>query len=140
VFAAELVSRGVRDRTGLARPGNAFANTGPAITPFTYHAPPSALDDLKRRLAQTRWPERETVADWSQGVPLKKMKALVEYWRTDYDWRRCEARLNGLGQYRMPFVFPDPIPTAGLSAAEQRAVDAFKRFQTDGFGYFLQQC
>jgi epoxide hydrolase len=253
--------------TGLARAGNAFASAGLAITPFTYHAPQSALDDLRRRLALTRWPERETVRDWSQGVPLAKLRALVQYWQTVYDWRRFEAKLNGFAQYRteidglnfhflhirsrhanalpiiithgwpgsvieffkiidpltdptahggraedafhvvapslpgfgfsdkpakrgwnaeriarawselmrrlgytryvaqggdwgslitttlaqqrpaglaaihlnMPFVFPDPIPSAGLSAAEQRAVDAFKRFQTDGFGYFLQQ-
>jgi len=252
--------------SGLARAGSASAATL-AITPFSYRAPASALDDLKRRLAQTRWPDPETVADWAQGVPLKKMKALVEYWRTGYDWRQCETRLNGFAQYRteidgldihfvhirsqqanalpliithgwpgsvieffkiigpltdptahggraedafhvvapslpgfafsgkpaergwdaariarawgelmrrlgytryvaqggdwgsfvtttlaqqrpaglagihlnMPFVFPDPIPTARLSAAEQRAVDAFRRFQTDGFGYFLQQ-
>jgi pimeloyl-ACP methyl ester carboxylesterase len=218
-------------------------------------------------LAQTRWPERETVADWSQGPPLAKLRALAEYWRTGYDWRRCEAWLNGFAQYRteldglnihflhirsrhanalpiiithgwpgsvieffkiiepltnptahggraedafhvvapslpgfafsdkpaergwnsariarawselmrrlgytryvaqggdwgsiitttlaqqrpaglagihlnMPIVFPDPIPTAGLSAAEQRAVDMFRRFQNNGFGYFLQQ-
>jgi epoxide hydrolase len=253
--------------TGLARGGRAFASAGPAITPFRYRASAGALDDLKRRLAQTRWPDPETVADWTQGVPITKMKALVEYWRTGYDWRRCEARLNGFAQFRteidgltihflhvrsqqanalpilithgwpgsvieffkiidpltnptahggraedafhvvapslpgfafsgkpvdrgwnaariarawselmrrlgypryvaqggdwgsivtttlaqqrpaglvgihlnMPFVFPDPIPTAGLSAAEQRAVEAFRRFQTDGFGYFLQQ-
>jgi pimeloyl-ACP methyl ester carboxylesterase len=253
--------------TGLARVGHAFADAGTALTPFRYRAPASALEDLKRRLVQTRWPEPETVADWSQGVPINRMKALVEYWRTRYDWRRCEARLNGFAQYRtaidglqihflhvrsrhgnalpiiithgwpgsvieffkviepltdptahsgraedafhviapslpgfafsdkpaergwnaariarawselmrrlgytryvaqggdwgsivtttlaqhrpaglagihlnMPFVFPDQIPTAGLSEAEQRAVDAFRRFQTDGFGYFLQQ-
>jgi pimeloyl-ACP methyl ester carboxylesterase len=253
--------------TGLSKASRAFATAAPAITPFTYHAPQSALDDLRQRLARTRWPEPETVKDWSQGVPLVKLRALVEYWGTGYDWRRCEARLNGFAQYRteidglsihflharsrhanalpiiithgwpgsvieffkiidplanptahdgraedafhvvapslpgfafsdkpaergwnaarmakawselmrrlgytryvaqggdwgsvvtttlaqqrpaglagihlnMPFVFPDPIPTAGLSAAEQRAVDAFKRFQTEGFGYFLQQ-
>jgi pimeloyl-ACP methyl ester carboxylesterase len=86
--------------TGLARPGQVFANPDAAITPFQYRAPARALDDLKRRLAQTRWPDRGTVADWSQGVPITKMKALVEYWRTGYDWRRCEARLNRLPQYR----------------------------------------
>jgi pimeloyl-ACP methyl ester carboxylesterase len=74
--------------------------TGEEITPFTYHAPQSALDDLKQRLAQTRWPERETVSDWSQGVPLEKLRGLVEYWRTDYDWRRCEEALNRFPQYR----------------------------------------
>ena len=86
--------------TGLARAGQVFANPAAAITPFQYRAPASALDDLKRRLAQTRWPDRGTVADWSQGVPITKLKALVEYWRTGYDWRRCEARLNGFPQYR----------------------------------------
>jgi pimeloyl-ACP methyl ester carboxylesterase len=237
------------------------------ITPFKYEAPQSTLDDLKDRLKRTRWPEHETVKDWSQGVPLAKLQTLVEYWQTEYDWRRGEAKLNSFPQFRtkidglnihflhvrskhenalpilithgwpgavleflkvidpltnptahggraedafhvvapslpgfafsdkpagrgwnseriakawaelmrrlgykryvaqggdwgsivtttmaqqrppglvgihlnMPFVFPDPIPTTGLSKAEQRAVDAFKRFQTDGMGYFLQQ-
>jgi len=243
------------------------AQTDTAITPFKYEAPQRALDDLKERLKQTRWPERETARDWSQGVPLTKLQSLVEYWSTDYDWRHCEARLNGFPQFRtkidglnihflhvrsrhenaMPIilthgwpgsvieflkvidpltnptahggraedafhviapslpgfgfsdkpnepgwnaariakawselmrrlgytryvaqggdwgsvvttalaqqrpsglvgihlnmlvVFPDPLPASGLSAAEQKAADAFKRFQTDGFGYYLEQ-
>jgi epoxide hydrolase len=251
--------------TGLARVTGAFAN--PAVTPFTYHAPQSALDDLRQRLAQARWPEREPVADWSQGVPLARLRALADYWRTDYDWRRCEAMLNGFDQYRteidgldihflhvrsphpdalpvlithgwpgsvieffkvigpltdperhggaaedafhvvapslpgfgfsgkpaepgwnaariaegwtelmarlgyrryvaqggdwgsvvttemarqqppglagihlnMPFVIPDPMPTEALSAEEQRALDRYQRFLTDGFGYFHLQ-
>ena len=57
------------------------------------------LDDLQRRLAATRWPEPETVDDWSQGVPLERLQALCDYWRDGYDWRRCEALLNGIGQY-----------------------------------------
>jgi epoxide hydrolase len=84
--------------TGLTRVGNAFAH--PAIMPFTYRAQQSALDDLRQRLTRVRWPERETVTDWSQGVPIGKLRALVEYWRTDYDWRPCEAKLNGFDQYR----------------------------------------
>jgi pimeloyl-ACP methyl ester carboxylesterase len=84
--------------TGLTQLGTAGAN--PLIRPFTYRAPQAALDDLRQRLARVRWPERETVTDWSQGVPLAKLRALVEYWRTDYDWHRCEARLNGFAQYR----------------------------------------
>jgi epoxide hydrolase len=247
--------------------GRASSAAGPAVMPFSYHASQSALDDLRRRLAQARWPERETVADWSQGVPLEQLQTLVEYWRTDYDWRPFEARLNGFAQYRtaidgldihflhvrsphadalpivithgwpgsiieflaiiepltdptahggeaqdafhviapslpgfgfsgkpaepgwdsariarawgelmqrlgysryvaqggdwgaevttrmaqqqapglaaihlnFPLAFPDPLPTTGLSAEEQRAVDALARFQTDGSGYFLQQ-
>jgi epoxide hydrolase len=71
-----------------------------AIAPFHLAVPQADLDDLRARLARTRWPERETVDDWSQGAPLEKVKALCDYWRTGYDWRRCEAMLNRLGQYR----------------------------------------
>jgi len=70
------------------------------VTPFKVHVPQAALDDLKRRLASTRWPERETVGDWSQGVPLQKAQALIAHWGDKYDWRRFEARLNGFPQYR----------------------------------------
>ena len=70
------------------------------VTPFKIHVPQEAVDDLKRRLASTRWPERETVGDWSQGVPLQKAQALIAYWRDKYDWRQFEARLNALPQYR----------------------------------------
>src|SRR5882762_6449969 len=70
------------------------------VTPFKVQVPQAALDDLKKRLANARWPERETVTDWSQGVPLAKAQALVEYWRTHYDWRRLESSLNALPQFR----------------------------------------
>jgi len=78
----------------------AFGQVSHKITPFAYHAPQSALDDLKKRLAETRWPEKEPVEDWSQGVPLAKLRALVDYWRDHYDWRRAEAALNRFPQYR----------------------------------------
>ena len=71
-----------------------------AVTPFEVHVPEAAVDDLKRRLAKTRWPNQEPVADWSQGVPLAKARALVEYWRTHYDWRRVERSLNSVPQFR----------------------------------------
>lgn len=71
-----------------------------AITPFTLAVPQAELDDLARRLERTRWPEREVVADWSQGAPLARVQALCEHWRTKYDWRQCEARLNALGQFK----------------------------------------
>jgi pimeloyl-ACP methyl ester carboxylesterase len=71
-----------------------------AVTPFEIHVPAAALDDLRRRLANTRWPDKEPVADWSQGVPLAKARALVDYWRTRYDWRRLERSLNALPQFR----------------------------------------
>ena len=70
------------------------------VTPFTLAVPQAQLDDLAARLAATRWPEKETVADWTQGSPLAKVQALVEHWRDRYDWRACEARLNGLGQFK----------------------------------------
>src|SRR5262245_36340388 len=253
--------------TGVGRAWNVLAKSPEEITPFTYRAAQSALEDLRRRLLNARWPERETADNWEQGVPLAKLRALVGYWGTGYDWRRFEAKLNSFAQYRtlidglnihflhirsrhanalpilithgwpgsvieflkiidpltnptahggraeeafhvvapslpgfafsdkptergwnaariakawtelmrrlgynryvaqggdwgsvvtstiaqqkapglagihlnMPIVSPDPIPTAGLSAAQHSAVDAFQLFQTDGFGYFLEQ-
>src|SRR5258708_38880101 len=69
------------------------------VTPFKIHVPQAALNDLKKRLANARWPDKETVTDWSQGAPLAKAHALVEYWHTHYDWRRVESTLNGLPQF-----------------------------------------
>ena len=71
-----------------------------AIEPFRLAIPDAQLVDLRDRLARTRWPDRETVGDTSQGVPLARVRALCDYWRDHYDWRRCEAELNGLGQHR----------------------------------------
>lgn len=70
------------------------------IEAFPLAIPDSQLEDLHRRLDAVRWPEKEAVDDWSQGVPLADMRALVDYWRTGYDWRRCEAMLNDYGQFR----------------------------------------
>src|SRR3984957_9862686 len=70
------------------------------VTQFKIQVPQSVLDDLKNRLANTRWPNKEPVGDWSQGVPLSKAQALAEYWRTQYNWRRVENELNGLPQFR----------------------------------------
>ena len=67
-----------------------------AVSEFKLSIPAGALDGLKTRLAMTRWPNKETVGDWSQGVPLEKMKALDDYWRTTYDMRRLEQRLNAV--------------------------------------------
>jgi pimeloyl-ACP methyl ester carboxylesterase len=70
------------------------------IVEFRLDVPDADLNDLRERLARTRWPERETVADWSQGIPLAYVQELCEYWRGGYDWRRLEARLNAIGQFR----------------------------------------
>ena len=70
-----------------------------AIRPFRFNVPEEELVDLRRRIAATRWPEKETVADQSQGVPLATMQELARYWATDYDWRKAEAKLNALPQF-----------------------------------------
>jgi pimeloyl-ACP methyl ester carboxylesterase len=68
--------------------------TREAIRPFRVDIPEEALADLRRRLAQTRLPDRETVADYSQGVPLKTVEKVLRHWQTVYDWRKVEARIN----------------------------------------------
>src|SRR5262245_23860609 len=70
-----------------------------AIRPFRINVPEEQIADLRRRIAATRWPDRETVADQSQGAQLTKFQELVRYWGTDYDWRKAEARLNALPQF-----------------------------------------
>jgi pimeloyl-ACP methyl ester carboxylesterase len=77
----------------------AAATEGNAIRPFRINVPEAELVDLRRRIAATRWPERETVNDHSQGVQLAKIQPLVRYWGTDYDWRKAEAKLNALPQF-----------------------------------------
>ncbi len=70
-----------------------------AVEPFEYRVPQEALDDLHARIDMARWPEREAVDDWTQGVPLAALKDFVAYWRHEYDWRKCEDWLNALGLY-----------------------------------------
>jgi pimeloyl-ACP methyl ester carboxylesterase len=70
-----------------------------AIRPFQVHIPEEAIVDLRRRLASTQWPEKETVNDQSQGVQLATIQELARYWQTDYDWRKCEEKLNSLPQF-----------------------------------------
>jgi len=71
-----------------------------AVTPFRIDIPQADLDDLVARLAHTRWPEPETVTDWSQGMPLAYTQELCRYWADEYDWRATEARLNQFPQFR----------------------------------------
>ncbi|WP_395406412.1 epoxide hydrolase family protein [Pseudoduganella sp. UC29_106] len=79
-------------------PGLSFA-AGDAIRPFRVNVPEADLRDLRRRIAATRWPEAEAVADASQGVQRATMQALARYWEKEYDWRKVEARLNALPQF-----------------------------------------
>jgi len=71
----------------------------PEIRPFHIDIPEGQLTDLRHRIAATKWPERETVGDATQGVQLATMQKLARYWATDYDWRKCEAKLNALPQF-----------------------------------------
>ena len=95
-FGATLLAEPVQ----AAVDGLRLAAATDEVTPFRLSVPAQALTDLKRRLAATRWPDRETVADSSQGAPLAQMQALVKHWRDAYDWRRIERQLNAWGQYR----------------------------------------
>jgi pimeloyl-ACP methyl ester carboxylesterase len=75
------------------------ADADASIRPFHVSIPQAALDDLKKRIAATRWPDKETVADASQGAQLARLQELVRYWGSGYDWRKCEAKLNALPQF-----------------------------------------
>ncbi|GAB3951971.1 epoxide hydrolase family protein [Streptomyces sparsus] len=72
----------------------------PAVTPFRLGFPDADLSDLRERLARTRWPDAETVGDWSQGVPLAYLRELCEHWQHRHDWRAAERRLNDVPQFR----------------------------------------
>ena len=80
-------------------PVAAAENTDTAIRPFKVKVPDADLADLRRRIGAMKWPEPEPVSDASQGVQLATMQKLARYWATDYDWRKCEARLNALPQF-----------------------------------------
>ena len=100
----------------------------PQITPFRIDVPEAWLDDLRDRLARTRWPDELPGAGWSGGVPLGYLRELAEYWRTGYDWRAHEARLNAL-----PAVHDDdrraddPLPARPLARARRAAADPHAR-------------
>src|SRR5215211_3078495 len=70
-----------------------------ALRPFRVNVPEEALVDLRQRIAATRWPDRETVNDRTQGVQLAKLQSLMQYWATEYEWRKAEAKLNALPQF-----------------------------------------
>ena len=99
-----------------------MAQDGATILDAPIRVPDDELNDLRRRLAATRWPERETVDDWSQGAPLDRVRALCDHWMHGYDWRRCEAMLNGWNPqattldelsvtfFHVPSPEPDALP------------------------------
>jgi Epoxide hydrolase N terminus len=102
VMVAAVVALGVSlvssDRAGFGVLV-AIAEPNTAIRPFRINVPEAELAELRRRVLATRWPDKETVADQSQGIQLAKLQELVRYWGTAYDWRKVEAQLNSLPQF-----------------------------------------
>ncbi len=98
VLAAFAATLGVAVLAGQGIFSSAVGDT--AIRPFQVQVPEAALVDLRRRIAETRWPDKETVTDRSQGNQLAKLQEIVRYWGTDYDWRKVEARLNALPMFK----------------------------------------
>src|SRR5687768_5796129 len=78
---------------------DATVQTSADIRPFQIETTEEQLADLRRRIEETRWPSKELVEDGSQGVQLATMQALARYWESEYDWRKCEAKLNALPQF-----------------------------------------
>src|SRR4051812_47354588 len=89
----------IDNEPALSTLGYAESAEDRSIRPFKAQIPQAALDDLRRRIAATRWPDKETVADQSQGAQLAKLQELVRYWGTGYDWRKVEAKLNALPHF-----------------------------------------
>ncbi len=86
---------GLEPHSGLAQ----SKEGGESIRPFKVKIPDADVADLRRRLAATRWPDKETVADASQGAQLARLQEVVRYWGSGYDWRKLEAKLNALPQF-----------------------------------------
>src|SRR6266478_209935 len=86
-------------QAGATPQGSKLAAEKDAIRPFHVNVPEAELAELRRRINSTKWPERELVADATQGVQLATVQALARYWGTEYDWRKVEARLNALPQF-----------------------------------------
>ena len=97
VLSGALVMQGTVSNSQTTSTPNPMSNE--LIRPFHVHFPETDLSDLKRRILATRWPEKETVADQTQGVPIGMLKAVAKYWATEYDWRKVEARLNSHPNY-----------------------------------------
>ena len=111
-FLATSAAAGAISLLGLAEPTDAraansrLAHTGsngviggPTVRPYRISVPQAELVDLRRRISATRWPEKETVGDVTQGVQLATMQKLAKYWEKDYDWRKVEVRLNAIPQF-----------------------------------------
>src|SRR5882724_12441373 len=94
-----LATSAAAGAASLLPEGSAGAADDNAIRPFRIDVPEAKLADLRRRIAATQWPEKETVEDTSQGVQLKTMQSLARHWATEHDWHKVEAKLNALPQF-----------------------------------------
>jgi pimeloyl-ACP methyl ester carboxylesterase len=103
VMSAGVVSIGLLGSNGRSRAVNSSSVAeragSSAVRPFHVHVPEAKLLEMRKRILATQWPDKETVGDESQGVQLAVMQQLAHHWSEDYDWRRCEARLNALPQF-----------------------------------------
>jgi pimeloyl-ACP methyl ester carboxylesterase len=98
--AAMLAQQPAQTGAQATKAVKALAGEGDRVRPFRVRVPQKELDDLRRRIAATRWPDRETVADRSQGAQLAVLQELVQYWGSGYDWRKAEAKLNAFPQFK----------------------------------------
>jgi pimeloyl-ACP methyl ester carboxylesterase len=104
VAASSYAQTGIKKETTMSQSHAVLLDATPQtsradIRPFHFNATDEQLADLRRRVAATKWPDRETVSDARQGVQLATMQKLAQYWATDYDWRKCEAKLNAIPQF-----------------------------------------
>lgn len=99
IMVMQLGVAPVAGATGVAPAQASNVATDTSIRPFEFKVPQADLDDLRRRILETRWPDKETVTDDSQGIQLARVQELVRYWGTDYNWRRAETTLNALPQF-----------------------------------------
>jgi pimeloyl-ACP methyl ester carboxylesterase len=95
----QRTAMGAASSSQSTKQGDSHMATKEEIRPFSFHAPEAELTDLRKRIKATKWPEREQVMDDSQGVQLDTTQKLAQYWATDYDWRKVEARLNALPSF-----------------------------------------
>lgn len=99
VAAVPLGLAGFAERTNATEASQQTASGRQSIRPYRVNFPGADVAEMRRRIKATRWPDRETVSDTSQGVPLGMIRGLATYWATNYDWRKCEAKLNALPQF-----------------------------------------
>src|SRR5689334_24026720 len=100
ILASTMMAGALVTQAGLSQSQNGPSEiSDETIRPFQVHIPQSAVDDLHHRVLATRWPDQETVPDQSQGVPLAKLKELVNFWGMQYDWRKAEDKLNAWPQF-----------------------------------------